>query len=291
MKSSMPLYAVACAALLAGGTLWAGGAAESESALAIPRGLAAPKVPDDNSMTAAKVELGKQLYFDPRLSRDNTVSCASCHNPALGWSNGERFATGVRGQVGGRSAPTIINAAYQHFQFWDGRALGLEGQALGPIQNPIEMDLSLKELEEKLNKIEGYRRQFREVFGTDATSDGVAKAIAAFERTILSGDAPYDRYRAGEADALSEAAQRGMRVFFNKAQCTGCHVPPGFTDGAFHNIGIGMNDKEPDVGRYAKSPARPRTCTTAVSTRWKTSWIITTRGAFPTRSSTKRFSR
>ena len=215
-----------------------------------PLGLKPLPIPADNPLTADKVELGKQLYFDKRLSRDDTISCASCHDPKKGWSNGEAFATGVRGQVGGRSAPTIINAAYSDLQFWDGRALALEGQALGPIQNPIEMDLSLDEVVAKLNKIEGYRVAFRKVFNTDVTSDGIAKAIASFERTCLSGDAPVDRFKAGDKTALTESAQRGMKVFFGKGQCSSCHVGHSFTDFSFHNIGVGMDKEKPDAGRF-----------------------------------------
>jgi cytochrome c peroxidase len=223
--------------------------ADQPFTVAVPQGLAELRVPKDNPLSAKKVELGRQLYFDPRLSKDNTVSCASCHDPAKGWSNGEAVATGIRGLKGDRSAPTIINAGYQMFQFWDGRAEELEGQALGPIQNPIEMDMKLEELEAKLNGIDGYRQQFKDVFGTDVTRDGVAKAIAAFERTILSANAPYDRFKAGDTKALSETAQRGMKVFFNRAQCSSCHSGPNFTDGAFHNIGMGMEKNEPDIGR------------------------------------------
>lgn len=218
-----------------------------------PLGLPKMRIPSDNPLTKAKIELGKQLYFDPRLSRDDTVSCASCHDPEKGWSNGERFATGVRDQVGGRSAPTIVNAGYSYFQFWDGRAQYVEGQALGPIQNPIEMDLTLEELVEKLNQIDGYREQFQKVFGTDVTAENVAKAIGAFERTILSGNAPYDRYKAGDEDALSEAAKRGMDVFFNEGRCAACHREPLMTDGGFHNIGVGINDENVDVGRFEQS--------------------------------------
>jgi cytochrome c peroxidase len=218
-----------------------------------PLGLPPIRVPRDNPLTVEKVELGKQLYFDPRLSRDNTISCASCHDPEKGWSNGERFATGVRGQVGGRSAPTVVNSGYQRLQFWDGRAIEVEGQALGPIQNPIEMDMTLEEVVAKLNKIDGYREQFQTVFGTDVTAEGIAKAIGAFERTIVSGNAPYDRFKAGETDALSPAAQRGMKLYFGKAHCSACHSGPLFSDGGFHNIGVGMDAKEPDVGRQAVS--------------------------------------
>ena len=191
--------------------------------LVIPHGLIEPKIPADNPFTQEKAELGKQLYFDPRLSRDNTVSCASCHDPNKGWSNGEAVATGIGGQKGGRSAPTIINAAFAPLQFWDGRAEGLEGQALGPIQNPIEMNLTLPELEKKLNAIPGYRDQFKKVFGTEVTSENIGKAIASFERTVLCANAPYDKFKAGDKTALSESAQRGMKLFFGKANCSACH--------------------------------------------------------------------
>lgn len=250
--------------LLAAGALYAtaddavsvsseSGDASQAFELTPPLGLPKMRVPSDNPLTKEKIELGKQLFFDPRLSTDNTVSCASCHDPQKGWSNGERFATGIEGHVGGRSAPTIINAGYQYFQFWDGRAKHVEGQALGPIQNPIEMNMTLEDLVPKLNKIEGYRQQFQKVFGTDVTAENIAKAIAAFERTILSGNAPYDRYKAGDEEALSEAAKRGMEVFLNTANCSACHSGPNFTDGAFHNIGVGITDEDPDVGRYEHS--------------------------------------
>ncbi len=245
---------ISLSTLLIVGLAWNSVAQADEAAsLSLPRGLAPLKIPADNPQTPAKVELGKQLYFEPRLSRDNTVSCASCHDPAKGWSNGEAFATGVRGQKGGRSAPSVLNSAYYPLQFWDGRAVGLEGQALGPIQNPIEMDLTLDEAVKRLNDIPGYKQQFQAVFGTSATPDAIAKAIAAFERTVLSGDAPFDRFVAGDKSALSEAAQRGYKVFFNRAHCSACHVGPNLSDNGFHNLGVGINDKEPDVGRLTVS--------------------------------------
>lgn len=221
-----------------------------------PRGLPPVVHPQDNPASDAKIALGKQLYFDPRLSRDQTISCASCHDPAKGWSNGERFATGFNKQVGGRNSPTIINSCYNRFQFWDGRAPTLEHQALGPIQNPIEMAMSLGDVVARLNKIEGYRRQFQAVFGTDVTEEGIAKAIAAYERTVVSGDAPYDRFVAGDKTALSESAARGRDLFFGKASCSACHAGPNFTDHAFHNIGIGFNPETKsfqDVGRESES--------------------------------------
>jgi cytochrome c peroxidase len=234
----------------------AGAVGSLVAAEAVPHGLPPVQHPDDNPPSEAKIALGKQLYFDPRLSRDNTVSCASCHDPAKGWSNGAQFATGVGGEVGGRNSPTVINSAYNKLQFWDGRAPTLEHQALGPIQNPIEMTMTLDEVVERLNKLDGYRSQFQAVFKTDVTSDGIAKAIAAYERTVLSGDAPYDRFVAGDKAALSESAERGRKLFFGKANCAGCHPGPHFTDNAFHNIGVGWNAETKsfaDIGREEQS--------------------------------------
>lgn len=222
----------------------------------VPQGLRPIRHPRDNQPTPEKIELGRQLYFDPRLSSTESVSCASCHDPEKGWSNGEQFATGIEGLKGGRNAPTIINSAYNRMQFWDGRAATLEDQALGPIQNPIEMNMQLDDVVERLNEIEGYRTQFQEVFGTDVTAEGIGMAIAAYERTVLSGDAPYDRYEAGDESALSESARRGRELFFDKANCSACHVGPNFTDNAFHNIGVGMDvpeGVEPDWGRFTQS--------------------------------------
>ena len=215
-----------------------------------PRGLVAVPVPKDNPQTAEKVALGKQLYFDKRLSGDNTVSCASCHDPKKGWSNGDKTAEGFGGQRGGRSAPTVINAAYQAFQFWDGRAKSLEQQALGPIANPIEMNLPIEKAVEKIGSIKGYQEQFQKVFGEPVTAENLAKAIAAFERTVLSGDAPFDRVQAGDESALSIQAWEGMQLFFGKANCSSCHAGPNFTDNGFHNIGVSFDAEKPDLGRF-----------------------------------------
>lgn len=228
-------------------------AASSVGAQDVPKGLAPLSWPKDNQPTADKISLGKQLYFDPRLSKDNTVSCASCHHPDKGFSNDERLATGVGGAKGGRSAPSVINAAYYAQQFWDGRAKTLEDQALGPIQNPIEMAMTLDAVVAKLNQIDGYKSQFKKVFGTDVTPDGIAKSIAAYERTVLSGNAPYDKLEAGDKNALSAAAKKGRDLFFGKARCSACHTGPNFSDNAYHNLGIGMNVDKPDIGREAIS--------------------------------------
>jgi len=209
-------------------------------------------IPEDNPLTAEKIELGKMLYFDKRLSADNTVSCASCHHPKFGFTDGMAVSTGINGQKGGRSAPTVVNRLFSAEQFWDGRAEDLEAQALGPIQNPIEMGSTLEAVVEKLNAIQGYRMKFKSVFGTEVSSEGIAKAIASFERTVLSGNSPYDRFKAGDDGALSESARRGLNLFENEneANCVTCHVGFNFTDENYRNIGVGMDKENPDLGRH-----------------------------------------
>lgn len=206
-------------------------------------------VPPDNPQTDQKIRLGQQLYFDTRLSADNTISCATCHSPETAWANHNRTDTGIRGQVGGRNSGTILDAGYMRYQFWDGRAGSLEEQALGPIHNPIEMGETLENVVRKLNAVPGYVAEFQEVFGTDVTTDGIAKAIAAFERTVNSGPSPYDRYLMGDEKAMSAAAVRGIGLFNGKAHCTACHSGPMFSDQSFHNLGVGIDKPDPDVGR------------------------------------------
>jgi cytochrome c peroxidase len=207
-------------------------------------------IPEDNPMTAQKIELGKKLYFDPRLSKDGTISCATCHDPSLAWAEDEPTSTGVGGQVGAVNSPTVLNAAYAAVQFWDGREESLEEQALGPIENPIEMAHSLDELVAELNAVPEYVEAFREAFGTAVTEEGIAQAIATFERTVLSGNAPYDRFRAGEEKALTESQRRGLDLFM-KVGCGGCHTPVLFSSYRYYNAGIGMDKETPDEGRMA----------------------------------------
>ena len=223
-----------------------------------PLGLLPIPWPADNAFSADKVELGRLLYFDKRLSADNTVACASCHAPEHGFTDNAPVATGIRGQKGGRSAPTTINRAYSLAQFWDGRAPTLEDQAKGPIQNPIEMGETHDNVVRKLNGIAGYRALFEKSFGNpEVTIDNAAKAIATFERTLLSGNSAYDRYKAGNKSALSPAQARGMNVYFNKAKCDSCHEGVNLTANAYANLGIGTDKVEPDDGRFAvtKDPA------------------------------------
>ncbi len=208
-------------------------------------------VPQDNPQSPDKVALGAQLYFDTRLSGDDSISCATCHSPSTGWANHRATDIGIKGQVGSRNSGTILNAAFMEFQFWDGRARSLEAQALGPIHNPIEMGETTGHVIPKLNAVPGYRTQFRTVFGTNVTEDGIAKAIAAFERTVITGSSPYDRYLAGEKGALAADARRGLAVFSGKGRCVLCHGGPMLSDRSFHNLGVGMNRPSPDIGREA----------------------------------------
>jgi cytochrome c peroxidase len=214
-------------------------------------GLPPMPIPADNSQTDAKVNLGRQLYFDGRLSANNEISCATCHDPKTGWAGHDATDTGVGGRVGNRNSGTVVNSGYMKYQFWDGRAGSLEEQALGPIHNPVEMGETLENVVRKLNAIPGYKRQFQEVFHSDVTTDGIAKAIASFERTIVSGPSPYDRFLQGDKKALSTEAQRGMEIFNGKGTCIACHSGPLFSDQSFHNLGIGMNAAKADIGREA----------------------------------------
>lgn len=224
------------------------------SAFEPPKGLPPLEVPEDNPMTAPKVELGKLLYFDKRLSRDNTVSCASCHDPRMGWTDRAPVSTGIKGQKGGRSSPTVLNSAYSEVQFWDGRAASLEEQAKGPIQNPVEMGFTHKEAALRFSAIKGYAPLFKSAFGDpEVTIDRVAQAIASFERTVLTGDSPNDRAEAGDADVLSPSAARGKALYFGKANCSVCHSGHSFTDSGFHNIGVGMSAAKPDLGRHDRT--------------------------------------
>jgi cytochrome c peroxidase len=233
---------------------------------------------DTNPLTRAKVELGRQLYFDTRLSADATVSCATCHDPAMGYSAHTRTGIGIRNQAGGRNSPVSFNRILSGRQFWDGRAASLEAQAVGPIANPIEMGFTHEGVVARLADIPVYKRQFEKIFG-ELTIDRVGQAIAAFERTIVTGPSPFDYHEeflpftkmdpediaedaelaarhaavkaAAEAHPMTAAAKRGRDLFFGKANCSACHVGANLADEQYHNIGIGMDKQEPDLGRFA----------------------------------------
>ena len=229
-----------------------------------PLGLPPVPIPADNPATADTVALGRRLYYDPILSVDNTVACATCHHPDFGFTDGKQFSEGVGGQKGGRNAPTVFNAAYHTTQFWDGRAPSLEKQAEGPVENPVEMAHTLEGVEKKLTADASYRAAFEKAFGPGPiTYEKVEKAIASFERTVVSGNSPFDRYfYGGDKSALSKAARRGLEVFRDpkKGNCAECHTIGEkhalFTDNEFHNIGVGVTlgpgakPKLTDLGRY-----------------------------------------
>lgn len=217
----------------------------------LPLGLPELPVPDDNPLTVEKIALGRQLYFDKQLSKDGTISCATCHDPKMAWAEHRPTSEGIGKQLGGANSPTVINAAYAKVQFWDGRAPSLEEQAKGPIENPIEMGHNLPACCVELNKVEDYQKAFEAAFGTpEATPDRIAMAIASFERTILSGNSPYDKFKNGDESALNDAQKRGMDLFENSG-CADCHTPPLFSNYRFMNAGIGMKKEKPDQGRKA----------------------------------------
>jgi cytochrome c peroxidase len=214
--------------------------------------------PADNVPNAARIKLGQMLFFDPRLSRKASMSCATCHNPSLGWTDGLPTAVGFDMAILGRNTPTIVNTSFNTIQMWDGRKRDLEDQATGPIAAAGEMNLPLPELIERLKAIPGYAHYFDDAYPGQGVSDvTVARAIASFERTVLSTESPFDRWRKGDEHAVSEPAKRGFEVFQGKAKCAVCHMGYNFTDNGFHNIGIKTPEgKTPDIGRFAQKPVK-----------------------------------
>ena len=213
-------------------------------------------IPADNPSSEEKIELGKMLFFDPRLSSSGTVSCFSCHNVMEGGDDQRPVSVGVHGQTGDRNAPTVVNAAFLSSQFWDGRAATLEEQALGPITNPVEMGMeSLDAAIERVRRIPGYEPYFEAAFGagSEITADKVAKAIAAYERTLVTPNSPYDRYVRGETDALTEQQVRGMQAFEQQG-CTSCHSGATFS-GPTLPVGTGFFTKFPMFDGYPEVEA------------------------------------
>jgi len=227
----------------------------------LPADVLPPEVPTDNPTTPAKVALGRKLYFDTRISTDGTVACATCHDPRHGFADprGKPTSAGVGGAMGTRNAPTSLNAAFLATQFWDGRAATLEEQAVQPLINPIEHGFAdSAAVVAKLEGLGEYAAEFERAFGSDGvTFERIGQAIASFERTLLSLDAPIDRFLAGDAGAISEPAKRGWELFNGKARCNTCHghisAIPLFTDDDFHNIGVGV--EKIDFERVARRAA------------------------------------
>ena len=215
--------------------------------LHVPLGLDAyMPIPEDNPLTASKAALGRELFVDPRLSRDEKVSCATCHDPQHAFTDEREVATGVFGRKGSRRVPRLVNRGYGKSFFWDGRITTLEEQVVRPIQDPKEMDMTLEEVVARIASVRRYQDLFKTAFERDINAQDLGRALASYIRTILSGDSPYDRYINGDSSALSEEAIRGLRVFRGKGNCTSCHLGPNLTDESFHNTGLAWRD-----GRFA----------------------------------------
>ena len=202
------------------------------------------KYPGGKPPSSAQVELGRQLFFDKRLSANRLMSCATCHQLERGFGDGLRLSVGVTGKEMKRHTPHLFNLAWAPTLFWDGRAISLEDQALAPIQAPDELGLPIDEAVKRLEAVPDYRAAFAQLFPrSGVTPRAIAAAIAAFERTIMAADSAFDRYEAGETSALSASAVSGMALFFGRAQCSTCHSGPTFTDGLFHNTGVRGEDR------------------------------------------------
>jgi len=215
----------------------------------LPLGLPPIPWPVDNPYSPARAELGKLLFFDGRLSSNGIVSCAFCHEPGHAFSGSTAFSKGVTGQPDPRHTPTLINRAWGKSQFWDGRVPTLESQVIVPVTSPIEMGMKVEQVVEKIRGIKGYAPLFADAFGDSAISfDRIAMAIATFERTIVSGNSPYDRFLAGDKSALTKQQKAGLEFFNRKGECAECHSGPNFTTEKFANLGIGMDLENPDPG-------------------------------------------
>jgi cytochrome c peroxidase len=233
------------------------GPTEKDKIWLMPKTVPAPA---DNQPNADRVALGKMLFFDPRLSRDGNMSCGTCHSPLFGWSDGLPTGRGFQSKALGRASPTVVNTAYNTIQLWDGRKKSLEEQAMGPMEANSEMNIEMSVLFAFLNVSSGYRVYFEKAYpGEPIDANTLSKAIASFERTVVSTNSPFDRWLHGDANAMTAQQLRGFRVFKdpNGGNCAVCHQPPNFTDNGFHNVGLpswGMEN--PDVGRYAFKPVK-----------------------------------
>lgn len=218
-------------------------------------------IPTESQMTPEVLKLGQMLFFDPRLSGANDRSCATCHDPEKGYGDGQPTFEMINGEPGARNSPTIINAGYYTSLFWDGRAKSLEEQALGPIENPNEMNQNLNELVEELKSIDGYEKYFAAAYTDGITIDNIAKSIAAFERQITVEDTRYDQYMEGNMEALTQQELRGLELFTGKAMCSTCHNGPNLSDNNFYNVGLESDDeglyaltkKAGDMGKFRTS--------------------------------------
>lgn len=220
----------------------------------LPRGLVAlPAYPDSEPPSAEQVSLGRRLFFDPILSRDQTVACASCHQPQHAMATNDRVAVGIDGKQGVRNSPSLLNVSYSSLFFWDGRSTSLEDQALQPIENELEMDFSVSKVLERLQAEPTYVTAFEAAFDSEPTRESLASALAAFQRTLLVGDSPVDRFRDSDFSALTTEQRNGMWLFESRAGCWRCHSGPNFSDDRFHNTGVAWASEPIDEGRFTLS--------------------------------------
>lgn len=228
-------------------------AAQSDAQSGKPLGLEGPmRVPPDNPQTPEKIALGRRLFFDRALSLDGSISCATCHEPARAFADTMLLAVGVKGRVGRRHSPTVVNRGYGELFFWDGRRSALEAQVLDPIADPNELGSSVEAVVSHLRRDATYSAAFRRVFGRQADAQALGRALASYVRTIQSGNSPVDRYLAGDTSALTPDERLGLRVFRGRGLCTTCHTGANFTDEKFHNTGVAWNGEQfRDDGRAA----------------------------------------
>jgi cytochrome c peroxidase len=220
----------------------------SDELVTVPKSFPEMRVPADNELTRERVDLGRRLFFDTRLSRTHDVACASCHEQKHAFADPRRVSEGVEGRQGTRNAPPLFNLAWNKSFFWDGGAPTLEHQVIGPIVNPLEMDMKMEDVVSRLAADSSYVRQFKAAFDQKPAPEGVTKALASFMRTMVSGESRYDRFKEGDTSALSDSEKRGMDLFFSeRAECFHCHVGFNLTNNGFHNNGTRPDD--PDLGR------------------------------------------
>ncbi|MFC0778338.1 cytochrome-c peroxidase [Flavobacterium sp. HJSW_4] len=214
--------------------------------------LGKPEFPENNPYSEEKAELGKVLFFDPRLSKSGQISCANCHDPELNWGDARRVSYGEGRQQGNRNAPSLMNIAYSKVFFWDGRAETLEDQASFPIKDAKEMNFHIDLATKRLNKIKGYKPYFKKAFGKEKlTQEEILKAIATFERTLITPKSKFDRFIEGDSTQLTNRQVQGLHLFRTKARCINCHNTANFADNKFHNVGLTYYGRQyEDLGRY-----------------------------------------
>ncbi len=217
-----------------------------------------PPYPEGNKPNEARVALGKMLFFDTRLSGDSNMSCATCHSPLYGWSDGLETGKGFKSKILDRASPVVTNTAYNSIQMWDGRKKSLEDQAMGPMEATAEMNMDIPKLFKWLNSSKGYQEAFAKAYpGEGINAKTLSKGMASFERTVISNNSPFDKWVKGDAGAMTDQQVNGFKVFVGKANCVACHSAPNFTDNGFHNIGLAsFGKKNPDVGRFAQRPLK-----------------------------------